>query len=81
MSRLLSFEDFNWALFWIWVLGLFIVGLIGLMFFAAYAVGSYKDKLMNECMGTGKKEFECYAMLRDPTPMVVPVATPIYVGR
>ena len=52
-----------------------IVALIALMFTALYAAGSKRQKLMEDCMQDGHKEYECVAMLKsnESYPIVVPM--------
>jgi hypothetical protein len=55
-----------------WVLG----GLILLLLVALIAAGRDRERLVQQCMADGRKEYECRAMFRENTtyvPMVIPV--------
>lgn len=56
---------------------MFVIASVGIALYAVISSNAYKDKLMAECLADGKKEYECYSMLRSTQPVV----NNIQVGR
>lgn len=64
----------------LWTAGAIVMG-IGLVLFLIGAIVSdaqNKNRLRAQCLADGKKEYECYNMLKQDT---VPVFIPIPMGR
>lgn len=56
----------------------FGIGMVMLIGVAVYADVTNKNRLRADCLADGKKEYECYHMLKQD---VVPVFIPIPMGR
>lgn len=72
MKDFIAFIADTWV---VWVIG----GALGLL--TGWAVihdSNNRDRLMQQCMADGKKEYECVSLLKQDT---VPVFIPIYGGR
>ncbi len=57
------------------IVGLVTVCALGLMVWAISGAVDHEHRLMVECMADGKKEYECYAMMKQdivPMPIVIP---------
>lgn len=62
-------------------LGWITVGLIALAAAASIVSGSNTARLVKQCIEDGHKEYECRAMLRQPSTSVVPVPVFVQGGR
>lgn len=55
--------------------------LLALAFVGYKAIQSldYRDKLMQQCLASGKQEYECYSMLRSNSsaPVPIPIMIPM----
>lgn len=61
------FDNFGWV----------VAGLIVVMVIAIFAEGSYKQRLMEQCMADGKKEYECRALIKQGDTTYIPIVIPV----
>lgn len=57
--------------------GVVTIGMLALMAWSVSGALEHERRLMAECMADGKKEYECYAMMKqDTVPVAIPVVIP-----
>lgn len=58
-------------------MGWICIALIALAVVAMFADVSYKQKLMDQCMADGKKEYECRALIKQGDTTYIPIVIPV----